>query len=160
MEECWKWRFLHNQNYFRLKHSWHLSSFIQNEIYHVSISYVVKLKCNCKHSVSDKPKKHHSLTHRNTQNQYVVLGSRKGIIMTESHTEAANIDDRKSFITSSSEITTLGSGSRWQCMKVLNSSPPETCQIYSYMANNFLLTQTNKKPWTLVEHLFILRNWK
>lgn len=81
-----------------------------------------------------------------TRNQYVVLGSRTGIVMAESHTPAANIHDRKSFIKLSPEVTAFGSSSRWQCRRVLNSSPTDICQIYSYMANNFLGAQTNKNP--------------
>ena len=66
----------------------------------------------------------------NTHNWYVVLGSGTEIILQSLMLKQQTHMMGNHFNKLSSKIIALGSGSKWQCMKVLNSSPTDTYQRF------------------------------
>ena len=91
----------------------------------------------------------------NTQKSVYGFRSRLGIIMPESHTQAANTYDRKPLSNYLSIMITLGSGSRWWGKEISNSPlPMVTLNLQLHMENYPMGQGRKSKEFTEQIHIW------
>ena len=96
-----------------------------------------------------------TITHLNTQKSVYGFRSGSGIIMAESHTQAANTYDRKPLLNYLYIMSTLGSGSRWWGKEVSNSPLPiVTLNVQLHMENYPMERGRKSKKFTEQIHIW------